>query len=83
VSLAAYGDQALVASGVADRLDADLVVVVARRGAWFGVFPGSPLAHKLMRKRRRPVLVVPDYERGRSWHEVLGGPARPDAPQGR
>lgn len=78
VSLALYGDQALVASDRADRLDADLVIVLARHGSWFGMFPGSPLAHQLMRRHRRPVLVIPDHERRRSWLSVLGGPVRPD-----
>jgi nucleotide-binding universal stress UspA family protein len=77
VTLARYGDQALVASDLADRLDADLVIVLARRGSWFGVFPGSPLAHDLIRGRRRPVLVIPDHERRRAWFHVRGGRARP------
>lgn len=81
VTLARYGDQALVASDLADRLDADLVIVLARRGSWFGVFPGSPLAHDLIRGRRRPVLVIPDHERRRAWFHVRGGtgPPRPVA----
>jgi nucleotide-binding universal stress UspA family protein len=82
VSLAQYGDQARVASDLADHLDADLVIVLARRGSWFGMFPGSPLAHQLMRQHRRPVLVIPDHERRRNWISVLGGPARPDVPRG-
>lgn len=73
VRLARYGDQALAASDLADRLDADLVVVLARRGSWFGVLPGSPLAHQLMRRRRRPVLVIPDHEQHRSWGALLLG----------
>lgn len=79
VSLAHYGDQASVASDIADRLDADLVIVLARHGSWFGVLPGSPLAHDLMRRHRRPVLVIPDHERRRSWYSLLGGPVRHDA----
>jgi nucleotide-binding universal stress UspA family protein len=63
VRLVRCGDQALSASDLADGLDADLVIVLARRGSWFGLFPGSPLAHQLMRRRRRPVLVIPDHER--------------------
>ncbi len=78
VRLAPYGDQALVASDRADHLDADLVIVLARHGSWFGMFPGSSVAHHLMRKHRRPVLVIPDHERRRSWLSILGGPVRPD-----
>lgn len=73
VRLAQYGDQGLAASDLADGLDADLVIVLARRGSWFGLFPGSLLAHQLMRQRRRPVLVIADHEPRRSWTALLLG----------
>ncbi len=71
VRLARYGDQAQAASDVADRLDADLVIVLVRRGSWFGLFPGSTVAHQLMRQHRRPVLVIPDHVPQRSWRALL------------
>lgn len=71
VTLARYGDQALAVSDLADGVHADLLVVLARRGSWFGVFPGSALAHRLMRRRRRPVLVIPDQTNEPGWLQVL------------
>lgn len=73
VRLAHYGEGALAASDLADRVDADVVIVLARRGSWFGVLPGSPLAHQLMRRRRRPILVIADHERRATWSTVLLG----------
>jgi nucleotide-binding universal stress UspA family protein len=71
VRLAAYGDQALSASDLADQLDADLVIVLARHRSRFRLFPGSPLAHQLMRRGRRPVVVIPDHEQRRGWGGLL------------
>lgn len=71
VRVVGYGDQALSVSDLADHLDADLVIVLARRGSWFHLFPGSLLAHQLMRRGRRPVLVIPDHERWGSWFGML------------
>jgi nucleotide-binding universal stress UspA family protein len=71
VRLVGPGDQVLSVSDLADHLDADLVIVLARRGSWFRLFPGSPMAHQLMRLGRRPVLVIPDRERRGSWPGVL------------
>jgi nucleotide-binding universal stress UspA family protein len=81
VTLALHGEQALAVSDLADGLHADLVIVLARRGSWFGVFPGSVLAHQLMRRRRRPVLVIPDqvYEPG--WRQFLLKLVGMDGPQ--
>lgn len=81
VSLARHGEEALVASDVADSLDADLVIVLARRGTRFGLLPGSPLAHQLMRRRRRPVLVIADHERRGTWTSVLWELVRVHAPE--
>lgn len=80
VRLAAHGDEVSAASDLADRLDADLVIVLARRGSWFGLFPGSALAHRLMRQGRRPVLVIPDHGRRRRRLRVLVGLVRVRAP---
>lgn len=81
VCLARRGDQALSVSDLAEHLDADLVIVLTRRGSWFGVFPGSLLAHHLMRLRRRPVLVIADHEPARSWSSLLLGLVRVHAPE--
>ena len=62
VTLARHGEHAAVACDLADRFDPDLLVVLARHGAWFRVFPGSSLAHHLMRRQHRPVVVIPDRE---------------------
>lgn len=48
----------------ADQHEADLVAVASRRGSWLGLFPGSGMAHHLMREGRRPVLVIPDHRPG-------------------
>ncbi len=71
ITLAQQGDQAVAVSELADSLHAELVIVLARRGSWFGVFPGSALAHQLMRARGRPVLVIPDQVCEPSWRQVL------------
>lgn len=71
VCLVPYGDQVLSASDLADRIDADLVIVVADRGSRLGLVPASPLARKLMRRRRRLVLVIPDADPSQSWHRRL------------
>lgn len=71
VTLAPYGDHALVASHLAARLNPDLVIVLARRGSWARALRGSPLVHHLMRGRHRPVLVIPDHEAGPGWPRAL------------
>lgn len=81
VRLAADGDQALSASDLADHLDADLVVVLARRGSRLRLFHGSSLAHQLMRQGRRPLLVIPDHERRESWSSVVLELVRARAPE--
>jgi len=88
VKSAPYGEQAQAACDLVESLSADLVIVLARRGSWLGVFPGSVLAHRLMRRSRRPVLVIPDRVYQRTWRDVLlglvgmqGTPAEIDAPQ--
>lgn len=82
VRLVGDGDQALSASDLADHMDANLVVVLARRGSWFRLFPGSALAHQLMRRGRRPVLVIPDHDRQGSWRTVLLGLVGVRTPRG-
>jgi nucleotide-binding universal stress UspA family protein len=82
VALAQYGQRAVAASDLADRADADVVIVLARRASWFGVLPGSPLAHQLMRRTRRPVLVIPDRSYQESWRRFLLGLVGMDAPRG-
>lgn len=81
VAFAQHGERARAASALADRVDADLVIVLARRDTWFGVFPGSLLAHQLMRQSPRPVLVITDQVNSRSRLRALLGLMGIDAPQ--
>lgn len=71
VRLAPHGDQALSTSDLADGLDADLVIVLAGRASRLGLFPASPLARDLMRRGRRPVLLIPDAGPSRRWYGEL------------
>jgi nucleotide-binding universal stress UspA family protein len=76
VRLTPHGDQGRSASDLADGLDPDLVIVLARRGSCFRLFPGSPVAHHLMRQGRWPILVIADHAPRGSWRSALLGEVR-------
>ncbi len=70
VMLAREGDGPATIDDLAQREEAELVAVTARRRAWFWVSPGSAVARYLTRAGRTPVLVIPDQRPGPSMRFV-------------